>query len=471
MNGRLLAVTLGVCLISALVAGAYDFQPIGFESVSMGGAGVASAKGSMAGYYNPALLAKVKRSFELGLGGGVAVRENGLLDRLQTLVDNDVDGTLNDVQSGLTIASAPSFDATTNTRLTAIKSSFVSMAGLVTPASAGLQPDFEGGVQLGSLSIGAYATTNGVAESVVVPTATDLIFKKQQQTTSLGMVDVYFRYDPSTQAVSYAAFQGGAAVDISGEVPGGYTPDPTLDEANYQANSLYNATLVTKATHVKLTGSAITEVPVAFASELNLVVTKVAIGVAIKPMKAYTFNTTAGYDLDEDGIADAFKTNQTESTAFGVDAGVLISPPFLKNVTIGAVAKNINKPKFENDAGLTVMTMEPFYRAGININMGKAMTIAADYDLEVTQAADGSNVRYAGGGISLKPIPLINLRVGAMQNLESADDEIIYTAGVALGFKWAQLAVAGQMSNKNTVVDGEELPRYTRVSASFISRW
>ena len=48
-----LVVVAAILLATPILA--VEFQPIGFESASMGGAGVASARGSYAPYYNPAL--------------------------------------------------------------------------------------------------------------------------------------------------------------------------------------------------------------------------------------------------------------------------------------------------------------------------------------------------------------------------------------------------------------------------------
>lgn len=45
------------CLLIGSNSSAAEFQSIGFDALSMGGAGVASSRGSYAPYFNPALLA------------------------------------------------------------------------------------------------------------------------------------------------------------------------------------------------------------------------------------------------------------------------------------------------------------------------------------------------------------------------------------------------------------------------------
>ena len=64
---------------------AVEFQPLGFKSMSMGGAGVASASGSYAAYYNPALLAVHKHGLEIAISPGIAYREINLVDSIDTL--------------------------------------------------------------------------------------------------------------------------------------------------------------------------------------------------------------------------------------------------------------------------------------------------------------------------------------------------------------------------------------------------
>ena len=49
-----------VAILSFSGLNAGEFQSLGGNSMGMGGAGVASASGSLAGYYNPALLTQKK---------------------------------------------------------------------------------------------------------------------------------------------------------------------------------------------------------------------------------------------------------------------------------------------------------------------------------------------------------------------------------------------------------------------------
>ena len=65
-------------LVLSVPSSAAEFQIIGFDSISMGGAGTALSRGSFASYYNPALLAEHKNGLEMSLSAGVGLREVSL---------------------------------------------------------------------------------------------------------------------------------------------------------------------------------------------------------------------------------------------------------------------------------------------------------------------------------------------------------------------------------------------------------
>ena len=81
-------IILGACVLAAglvTVAHAREFRPMGYESIAMGGAGVASAKGAMAAYYNPALLGRDTSKTEIATTVGIGEREHNLADNLDSL--------------------------------------------------------------------------------------------------------------------------------------------------------------------------------------------------------------------------------------------------------------------------------------------------------------------------------------------------------------------------------------------------
>ena len=66
-------------------------KPIGFKAVSMGGTGVGSSRGSLSGYYNPALLSFSDNKTEISINAGVRLRENNLVDNVDKLSDLEID--------------------------------------------------------------------------------------------------------------------------------------------------------------------------------------------------------------------------------------------------------------------------------------------------------------------------------------------------------------------------------------------
>ncbi len=71
-----------------------EFKPVGFKAVGLGGAGVASTRGSLSGYYNPALLRFSDHTTELSINVGARLREANLIDHMDILHKVDIQGTL-----------------------------------------------------------------------------------------------------------------------------------------------------------------------------------------------------------------------------------------------------------------------------------------------------------------------------------------------------------------------------------------
>ena len=88
-----------VATLSTLYGG--EFKPVGFKAVGLGGAGVASTRGSLSGYYNPALLRFSDHTTELSINAGVRIREANLIDHMDTLHKVDIDGTLSRIGSDI----------------------------------------------------------------------------------------------------------------------------------------------------------------------------------------------------------------------------------------------------------------------------------------------------------------------------------------------------------------------------------
>ena len=96
MNKKAFMLTLMISLLIFAVNPCFslEFQPLGFEPLSMGGAGVASATGSYAPYYNPALLAEKKHATQVSLSAGIGIREVNLAKHIDTLAEAGIDESI-----------------------------------------------------------------------------------------------------------------------------------------------------------------------------------------------------------------------------------------------------------------------------------------------------------------------------------------------------------------------------------------
>jgi len=77
MHAKLTLSLTTLLLLGSSSLHALKFETLGYKSVSMGGAAVASSAGSIATYNNPALLAKTPYAVEVSLGGGLSEYDHG----------------------------------------------------------------------------------------------------------------------------------------------------------------------------------------------------------------------------------------------------------------------------------------------------------------------------------------------------------------------------------------------------------
>lgn len=434
MSRTILIVLLGLLCLGAW---AVEFQAIGFESIGMGGAGVASARGSMAGYYNPALLAASPNLLDFVPGVGVGVREFNLSDNLDRLSNAGLDTLFTDLATAAPGGAAP---AGVNQRAKDVQTSIQSLAG--GNNSVGLMPTGTLSLQVRNIALGVYLTSDAGGQAIIDPARTDFIIKR-----TVGGVDVYAKYDPATN--TYAA----------------------SDAATYAASSLEYAIDPThRSTYLKLEGLATVEVPISYARKIPFPVGTMAIGASVKPMQGITYRRDVQINTESGDISDQLKNNDKKSSTIGVDLGVLYIPPVVRNVRFGLVGKNLNTPKFESTSG-TDMEASAMWRAGMAMDLTGLVTMAADIDLTKNDRFDGTQSQYVGGGINFHPLGILSLRAGAMKNMSNNRDGLIYTAGLGLGFRLLQFDLAAQLASKSGSFDGNSIPRYARVNLALVSRW
>jgi hypothetical protein len=430
--------TFGVVAITlalASLASAYEFQPLGFESISMGGAGVASARGSMAGYYNPALLGRSAYLAEVTPGFGFGIREMNLSDNIDKLDQYDLTNTLNAVANNVLVGNGGP-GATVPTNIQNAQQVLQSMAG--GQNSLSLMPSASLGVQAMGFGIGIFGTSDGAAQAIIDPNRLALIVHDGGGN--------YFAYDPATDT---------------------YAPS---NLATYNATSLEYA-INNNLTYLKLTGMGVVEAPISYARKLPIPVGELIVGASVKPMRVTTYEGRINLDTNSDEIDNQLKNFDTTSTSLGIDVGALFTPPAMDNLTLGMVIKNINGPKFDTVSGGEVK-IDPMMRAGAAYSLAdKKIDIAADLDLTKNERMDGTDAQFLGVGANFHPKSWLSVRAGLMQNLAESDEGTVLTGGFGFGLKWFQLDIAGQMSTKKGEYKGDSIPRYGRVNIALVSRW
>lgn len=470
MKMKSLIAVAGVAMLFCLGASANDFQPIGYESTAMGGAGVASATGSMMGYYNPALLARA-RGMEIGVTAGIGLDDKNMADKIRILNDLQLVNTLKTMNAEVT-AQGGSFNGFS----AGVKTNIDQAIDLVIDAknngsSLKMQPNGGVGVQMGTFAVGVFGYGDETA-TAFIPSGTDLTFKTAINVGGTNY-DIIFLYNKTANTVSYNTFSPGTTTPVLPPTAGlAATYNPSISAVGYGTNSLYEGVVVQKTDVIQISGNAVTEIPISLATSVKLpLLGSISIGASVKPMMGYTYSHTVDIDTKFQDVVDSFKDNETKSTALGIDVGAALDLPGINMITIGIVGKNINHPEFTDNTSAAQFKLDPLYRCGAAINITKGIKIAADYDLSANKDANGNASRYLGGGISLDG-GFFKLRGGAMQNIGLAGSDLLYTAGLSMGVKYINLNVAAVWdSNNTTTYDGKSYPNPTKVSVGLASRW
>jgi hypothetical protein len=421
-----------ITIFSLSILNAGEFHALGGQSISMGGAGVASASGSLAGYYNPALLTQTK-GVEVSLGLGLAVRENNIGEQIDKLSDMD----LNDIVDRIA-KNAPKEGSNRVSDTKNIIEAQKILGEIEDKNGVSLMPTAHLGVQYDNMAIGIYMTSEIVVSANVDKTRTDLVV-----TDDNGH---YFTYDATKDAYGIS----------------------TRD--TYEASSLQYS-LENKTTSIDAKGLVLTEVPVSYAHAFDLPIGELSVGGSLKLMHGTTYTQTIDIDSKDATDEDSLKENQEESDNIGLDVGVLFKPTALPKLKIGLVAKNLNAPSFDLAKGGSIKA-DLQVRTGLQYNIANSLDVAVDLDLTSnTTLINGFDSQMFGGGVNFHPLSWFALRAGAMQNLANSNEGLIYTAGIAFGLQQFQLDVSAEMSSNTGAYDGEDIPKYAKVNVALVSKW
>lgn len=423
-----------LCCLVSLQAYAGAFAPIGAESISMGGAGVASARMCYAPYYNPALLAEAQHTYDIGFALEASVREVDLAEHIDKLSDINIDNTLTVLEDPLAnISQVP--NALNDVSL------FIGELRQI-PLKNGLQlmPGIDLGCQIKNAGFGFYTVSEATANAVIDQNHLDIIV----QNTGAG--PPYYRYDP---------------------VNGSYS---VSNETEYRASSLQYA-LDNGLTYLDLTGLAYVEIPLAYGYGFDTPYGKLDVGGSIKIMPGYTLDKNIKINTESGDVNTDLREDRKSSTSWGIDLGLLYKLSSLPGLAVGLVGKNLNTPKFKTASD--DLKVKPQVRMGLAyVFLPDKLSAALDLDLTKNETfIPGYDSQYIGGGLNYQPVGWLALRGGLMQNLTESSEGTIVTFGLGLGPRWLQFDLAAMASTKTAQYQGSSIPRYAKVQLGLSSTW
>lgn len=423
---------LSIALLTSLSL-AIEFQPLGFKSIGMGGAGVATASGSNAAYYNPALLAFSHYDAEFNLEAGLGMREINLVDPLDKIVNTyKLSDTIDTIKDHAPFSGTNSKQTRDN-----IQGALKEIYKLSVGNGAEIEPTASFSAQIENFALGVYGIGEVESNAVIDRQHLYLIFKDNKNSG-------YYYYYPKTD--TYGA----------------------TDKNTYENYSLEYA-LDNDLTYINVKGLAIAEVPLSYAHKFPVKNADLSIGINLKYMEGITYSNILSLEnTDSDKLNDSLDKNKKVSSSVGVDLGVLLRADKIK---VGIVGKNLNSPKFDFYDG-SQYTVSPMYRAGVAVDLNSWITFAMDIDLSKNDTfIPGYDSQYVGGGLDIHPGSWISFRAGIMRNMIQDEEGTILTGGFGLGLKWFQLDLAAEASTKTGTYDGNDIPRYFKVNLALISRW
>ena len=421
-----------ITILSLSLLNAGEFQPLGGKSISMGGVGVASASGSLAGYYNPALLTQTK-GVEVSLGLGLSIRESNIGEQIDTLSDMELNNVVDRIAKNAPRAGSNSSSDTKN-----IIEAQKILKDIGDENGISIMPTGHLGVQYDNMAIGMYMSSEVVVSANIDKMHTDLIVKDNN--------GGYYSYDAQNDKYRVS------------------------NRTDYERSSLQYA-LDNKTTSVDAKGLILTEVPVSYAQAFNLPIGELSVGVSVKLMHGTTYIQSLDIDSEDSTDIDKLKENQEDSENIGLDLGLLFKPTALPKLKIGLVAKNLNTPSFDLSTGGSIKA-DLQVRTGLQYSLINSLDVAMDLDLTSNKTLiNGYDSQMFGAGVNYHPLSWFALRAGVMQNLANSNEGLVYTTGIAFGPEQFQLDISAQMSDKTGSYDGEDIPKYAKFNVALVSKW
>ena len=511
MKKKLCAMALCLAAFSAaLRADAQSWQLVGTRAMGMGGAGVATAYGVDAQYWNPAGLAQDDNDlndtgFAVNAGAAFQATENVLesvgdltdmADRYKNLADaidnrhtvsaenlstifeglDDISKLVGKDMGALVDADAGIGFKMKNFAVTARALGSMAVLPVVDTKNIGLAGAGAG------LQLGSTGPVGGVNQSAAERLA--------------AAIDRHGVFDPLNQLLGggYANSQELANAFINAAAAAGGSSQQIADAVNAAVSSMGGAAEIIQQA-ASSTGSYADNQTLAMAdaatfAEVSLgygmqVIPGLKLGANLKVIDGYTAQSGVMILSDDQDIKDIFEKaydNKKNSVNLGVDLGAqfnlsrALDREILLNPQLGLTVRNINGPKFDRPSAPADLDpaiiahwntekyqLRPQVRMGAAVNPFSFMTLAADLDLtENDTLLDGVQSRQLAVGMEInllnRPTFNIPLRLGYNKNLASSAVAPYYTAGIGLNMMHFHLELAGAISDGTTDVDGTSVP-------------
>ncbi len=466
---------------------AEEFYLIGPRAMGMGGAGVATTRGALSTYWNPAALApprtpRVDTFFDLGIGasaGGTAT--NDVVAQIDALIDLADGIDFNDLENSLDSGNELSDADLRNVLalINSIENLDAAGTGLVANVEAGLNLRFGrlGISGLGIFNAGGLTNVdttlltlgnNGIDGIVgsgsnvpATPEGQALANSIASDLASQGVADsqrianeLVFQAEASGADVADPGFQGllDDVIQATNDAQG----NPVGTDEFFSGNQ----------SGLDLRGIMLQEYAVGYAHPFFDLV---SVGAAAKFLYATTyFNPFTLGNLNDFGdVLNEIKNDslKEEDINFGLDVGALVTPTDW--IAVGIVGKYLNRPEFDLE-GPGDYTIDPQARAGVALGPFAGLTLAADVDLtsNETDAFPGYQSQLVGGGVeyNLNEWDILFLRGGVSKNVGEADESVVIHAGLGARVFGVALDLAGMLAPEftdiNTSADGssDEIP-------------
>ncbi|OIQ00595.1 MAG: hypothetical protein AUK35_01730 [Zetaproteobacteria bacterium CG2_30_46_52] len=475
LNAVIYGAAVAVTAIS-FAAQANEFKPGSVRALGMGGSNVASTKGVDASYWNPAAYGFFGE--EAVTADGKSVDNNGMANKDFGLEVNVDAGAYLFGPLSANIDKASALPTSTLGATGTFNSAQIADAAALVKGLSELDPAPAGMNALAGGTVGARVSNYGLGFRAAVDlnnavsidnknVGLDLFSSFAGGISSPVLPTLsYFNGTQSTQLQASLVASGLAAGEANAVIfayDAALNIDPTAggqqqamaDALVTMANASAVGDLTQNNTSLSTRGVVISEVGFTYGYAID---ENLSVGTVLKYMQADIISEDILLLGNNSTDATTFDRNNIEtSTGFGLDLGVMYRIPSWQ---FGLTARNLNKPTFEHTSGY-VYEMKPQAKFGAAWIPSDTFTLEVGYDLTKNAGAvANSESQYWNVGMEWDAFKVLALRVGAFQNTAQSDIGLVPTVGLGLNLWAARIDLAGAMSTKKEVVDGNDVPVY-----------